>query len=239
MSDNLVIPLNNPSTNLPASPYSLGTAAKDVKDPPNNTSAISTVNVLSSVFGSALGPTSRNSMSNVLSGYFKQYATGTSLFYAGTNNSDIRMSSLVNAQALFVTISAFRETQTQYHTAKDAKIQVGFTQPDTWQRTVASWIANDSSAKVGSYTITLNGSTSTVISGDPYSTANYTVSLASGLSDGVYQITIRDNTSRFYMTTTVTCPYGGAVAANIYDRVPNRQRLNNGAWTTNTSQGYN
>lgn len=241
MSDNLVIPLANIEGKA-AAPFSLGKTAEDFKTPHNKTSAIATVDVLSAANAANgfafLNPAGRTSLANAVTGYYKKYATGPSLFTVGTNNSNIRMSSLINAQALYVTITAHPETETVYHSAKDARIVVSFTYPDTWQRTAEDWVATtpDSTIKEGSYTITVNGAASVVINGNPY-TAGFEATPASELRDGTYQITIKDNNSGFYMITEVVCPYGGT--ANVYYRCPGRQRTNAGAWINNTMQGYN
>lgn len=245
MGDNLVIPQTNPSTNLPAGQYSLGPKATDFKTPANTTSAVSAIKVLDSLIASVGLPplnssVSRNSLANVISGYYKPLAAGPALGTSG-NSSDIRMSSLINAQTLYVTISAFKERATTYRNAKNAKIVIGFPKPETWQRSVADWrpiSLPDVSSRQGSYTITIIGNASTVINGNPY-TIGASVEALSNLKNGSYQVTVKDNYSGFYMTTTVVCPYGGSLEANVYDRVPWYQRLNNGTWQSNSVQGYN
>tara|TARA_R110000868_G_scaffold195048_4_gene440737 strand:- start:3308 stop:4027 length:720 start_codon:yes stop_codon:yes gene_type:complete len=238
MPDNLVIPQNNSSTNIPANQFSVGTLATDNKSTPNTTSALNTMNVLSAARAfSSLTNGNQITLSQLVTGYYQKYATGTSLFTLGTSNTDIHMSSLVGAQTLYVTITAYKETKSRYHTTKDASIVVGFTYPSTWQRTESDWTAFDSAPLIGSYTISVNGATSTVVNGNPYTESGYKVTVASGLHDGPYQVTVKDNNSGFYLITNINCPYD-TPNANVYRRVPGLVSLNNGTWTSTTAQGY-
>lgn len=244
MPNNRVIPQLNPFTGTPPAGFSIGPEATDTKAPPGpgTISALDTINVLSAAAGFPNIPlTSQNSLANIVSGYFKKYAVGPSLYTHGSDTSDISFGSLVNAQALFVTISAVKETYTRYHTAKDGKILVGFTRPETWQRSISDWVSTSPDTvlnpRVGSYTITVLGASSTVVNGNPYDATLGYVIAATGLRSGIYQITVKDNYSGFYLNTSIEVPYN-TPNANIYQRCPYKQRLNNGSWTSNTSQGY-
>jgi hypothetical protein len=232
MSDNLVIPQANPTTGIPVVPFSVGTTSKDIQVPPGSISLVNTINVVSAANSfTALSPTSRTSLANLISGYYDTYATGPSLFAYGVNpNKELHASSLLDAQVLYFTISAFPETITQYHTSKDGHIDIGFNYPNTFQRSVNGW---STATPDGSFTISVNGASSTVINGSPYSVP--TLRLISNASNGIYDVQVKDNFSGFYLNTTVTIGYGGAT--NVYIRCPNRINTN-GTWSNNSSQGY-
>ena len=236
MADNLVIPQVNPSTGYPYAGYSIGTYATDHGD---SISVVRTLDVLSAANNFALiDPIAKNTVSNVVTS-FRAYGVGSSLFAGGNTNKNISVGSLVNGQALQVSLSGRSVSYSRYNTTQDGTITINFVRPETWQR--SDWGSTQIPYKIGSFTITINGTTSTTVNGNPYAYANTPLTLATGLKAATYSVKIKDNYSGFWMTIPVivgSTANGSPRYNNTYDAVPKWYRTNGGAWTTNTLYGY-
>lgn len=224
---NLVIPQIG-TGGIPVSPYSIGTTAVDADG--NVTSAIDTINGPSNLvqqanatsvppFIAPLGSASQILVSDLITNYYRNYASGTNLLGGGIS-SNYGLATLADSQVLAFTLIGSPETPSAYyHTNQDGSVAIQFW-GDTIQRDAANWklavpkVVNVSITTAGYGTVIINSA----------AVASLPTTIATGLrAPYSVLVTVTDLTTRLTMQALAEQPnYGaGVVAFNTY-RVPYR-----------------
>jgi len=234
LSGNLVMPQLD--SGFVINEYSIGAKARDRNN--MTVSATSAINVIqpanASTFPSILSSTAQTSVSAIVDKY-RTYASGTALF-AGGNTTNYGLGSLIGAQVLSFSISAYGETYNKYHTNNDGSIRISFN-GDTVERTPNNW-QSASGLKQISLLVTVKGYGTTVV--DSYTTAENGYIIASNLrAPYSLDVTVVDLSTRLVMVTTVAQNYVNPTpAVKKYQRVPYRLKLDSGAWGTDGGTTY-